>query len=308
MDTVPARIFIIDDVVDNLEILGDLLTFHGYQVETAQGGEQAFKRLQVFRPDLILLDVVMPGMDGFEVCEKLKAEESTSDIPIIFVSSMTDLGSKVKGFEVGAVDYVNKPFQKAEILMRVNTHLTIKRLYRHLEEQNLRLEHLANTDPMTELYNRRYFFRVAEGEFAKAIEAGFPTSVTLIDLDFFKRVNDTYGHLVGDRILIHVAHQIRACCRKQDVLARYGGEEFVLLHPNTGQKDAYELAETIRKTVQETPYDHDTESITVTLSAGVVEMQECEDCSRLDDLLSRADRALYRAKQTGRNRVVPYRN
>jgi diguanylate cyclase (GGDEF)-like protein len=301
-----ANILIVDDVEDNLEILGDLLTFDGYNVQIARSGEGALKLVQESRPDLILLDILMPGMDGFEVCSRLKADEDTKDIPVIFVSSMTDIDSKVRGFKVGGVDYINKPFQHAEILVRVNTHVTMLRLRKHLEEQNAELERLANTDYLTDLYNRRRFFNTAEVEFAEAVRSGDPISITLIDLDHFKQVNDTHGHLVGDRVLVHIAHLIRSNCRKSDVAARYGGEEFAILHPSLDRENAFRVAERIRKEVEANPFLHEKDEIGMTLSAGVVDTRICKDCLRVDDVLSRADVALYRAKDGGRNQVVVF--
>jgi len=306
VDSSNANILIVDDVQDNLEILGDLLTFDGYNVQSAQSGDAALERVQVSRPDLILLDILMPGMDGFEVCERFKADESTKDIPVIFVSSMADIDSKVKGFKVGGVDYINKPFQHAEIVVRVNTHITMLRLRNHLEEQNAELERLANTDYLTNLYNRRCFFHTAETEFSGAMRSGQPVSVTLIDLDHFKQVNDTHGHLIGDRVLIHVAQLIRSHCRASDVAARYGGEEFIILHPSIDRQGAYQVAEGIRKGVESTPFLHEMDEIGVTLSAGVVDTKVGRDLSRIDDVLGLADKALYRAKDAGRNQVVVF--
>ena len=304
MNSIPADILIVDDVEDNLEILGDLLEFDGYNVRKAQSGEEALEQVQASRPDLVLMDILMPGMDGFEVCTRLKAAESTKSIPVIFVSSMTDIDSKVNGFKVGAVDYVNKPFHHAEILVRVNTHITLLRLRKHLEEQNAELERLANTDYLTNLYNRRRFFHVAEEEFAEAIQSGNPISITLIDLDFFKQINDLHGHLVGDRVLVHIAQLIRSLCRVSDVAARYGGEEFIILHPSTDGQKAFQVAERIRKGVAAKPYLRGEEEIGITLSAGIVDTEICKDCPRIDDILALADKALYRAKERGRNQVV----
>jgi diguanylate cyclase (GGDEF)-like protein len=306
LDSPSATILIVDDVEDNLEILGDLLSFDGYNVQTALSGEAALKKVQESRPDLILMDILMPGMDGFETCALLKAEESTKDIPVVFVSSMTDIDSKVNGFKVGGVDYINKPFQHAEILVRVNTHITMLRLRKHLEEKNAELERLANTDYLTNLYNRRRFFQAAEEEFAGSVSSGKPISITVIDLDFFKRVNDMHGHLVGDRVLIHVAKLIRSQCRVSDVAARYGGEEFVILHPSISRHDAYLIVERIRKGVEATPFFREGDEIGVTLSAGVVDTLVCKDCMRIDDVLAKADLALYRAKDAGRNQVVVF--
>jgi len=306
LDPQPATILIIDDVDDNLEILGDLLTFNGHNVHTARSGEAALKLVQEICPDLVLLDILMPGMDGFEVCTRLKANEITRDIPVIFVSSMTDIDSKVMGFKVGGVDYINKPFQHAEILVRVNTHITLLRLREHLELQNAELERLANTDYLTDLFNRRCFFHAAQKRLAGANLCGAPISITLIDLDHFKRVNDTYGHLVGDRVLVHVAQLIRAHCRAYDVAARYGGEEFVILHPAIDSQSAFRVAERIRKEVELTPFLHKREKIGVTLSAGVVDTKGYADCPRIDDMLAMADIALYQAKDAGRNQVIVF--
>jgi diguanylate cyclase (GGDEF)-like protein len=306
VDTSSASILIVDDTKDNLDILRDILMFNGYRVQTARSGEAALKRVQESPPDLILLDILMPGMDGFEVCTRLKASESTKDIPVIFVSSMADIDSKVQGFKVGAVDYINKPFQNAEILARVNMQVTMLRLHRHLEMQNAELERLANTDYLTDLFNRRCFFRSAEKKFSRAVLCGAPISITLIDLDHFKRVNDTHGHLVGDRVLVHVAQLIRAHCRAYDVAARYGGEEFVILHSAVDSQNAFRVVEGIRKAVELTPFLHDKEEICVTLSAGVVDTKARMDCSRIDDVLALADIALYQAKDAGRNQVIIY--
>jgi diguanylate cyclase (GGDEF)-like protein len=306
LNTPSARILIVDDFEDNLEILGDLLTFDGFAVDIARSGEAALKQVQEGHPDLILLDILMPGMDGFEVCNRLKAEESTRDIPVIFVSSMTDIDSKVMGFKVGGVDYINKPFQHAEILARLNTHITLLRLRQRLEEQNAKLERLANTDYLTDLYNRRYFFQAAEEKFISATSNGNPISITMIDLDHFKQVNDTFGHLIGDRVLVHIAQLIRKHCREADVTARYGGEEFIILHPSIDCQTANLVAEEIRKQVEITPFLHEGKEIYMTLSAGVVDTQSCGDCPRIDDLIALADTALYQAKNTGRNQVILY--
>lgn len=306
MESSNANILIVDDVEDNVEILEDLLTFDGHNVQSVRSGEAALKRVRESRPDLILLDILMPGMDGFEVCTRLKADESTRDIPVVFVTSMGDIEYKVKGFKVGGVDYINKPFHHAEILVRVNTHITMLRLRRHLEEQNAELERLANTDYLTNLYNRRRFFQAAEDEFSGSIRSRNPISISLMDLDFFKRINDTYGHMVGDQVLIHIAKIIRMHCRVSDVAARYGGEEFIILHPSIDRQNAFQVAERIRKGVEAKPYISEEDEISVTLSAGVVDTQVRSDVKRIDDILGLADKALYRAKDAGRNRVVVF--
>ena len=300
----PANILIVDDVEDNIEILGDLLTFDGYNVQTARSGESALKRVQESRPDLILLDILMPGIDGYEVCKRLKADPGTNDIPVVFVSSMIDIESKVKGFKSGGVDYINKPFQHAEILVRVNTHITMLRLRKDLEMRNAELERLANTDYLTNLYNRRRFFITAEKIYTEAVRTEYPISITLLDLDYFKQVNDTHGHMIGDQVLIHVAHLIRDYCRENDMAARYGGEEFAILHPNIDGQATFQVVDRIRESVEDTPYVNEANEIGLTLSAGIVDSRVSQDYPRVDDLLSLADKALYRAKDGGRNQVV----
>ena len=306
MDPSNANILIVDDVEDNLEILIDLLTFDGHNVQAVRSGEAALKRVRESRPDLILLDIVMPEMDGFEVCTQLKADESTKDIPVVFVTSMSDIEYKVKGFKVGGVDYINKPFHHAEILVRINTHITMLRLRKHLEEKNAELERLANTDYLTNLYNRRRFFQAAQDEFAGATRSRNPISITLMDLDHFKRINDTHGHLIGDQVLIHIAKLIRSHCRVSDVAARYGGEEFIILHPSIDRQNAFRIAERIRNAVEVTPFSFEGDEIGVTLSAGVVDTQVRRGVKRIDDILGLADKALYRAKDAGRNQVVVF--
>ena len=304
MEAVSTNILIVDDAEDNLEILGDLLAFNGHGVQKAHNGEEALKQVRESHPDLILLDVLMPEMNGFDVCKRLKDDENTRDIPVVFVSSMTDLESKVNGFKVGGVDYINKPFQHAEVLVRVNTHITLQRLRKDLENQNAELVRLANTDYLTDLYNRRRFFQMAESEFSASIQNGNPISFTLIDVDYFKLVNDTYGHLIGDQVLIHIARLIRDYCRKNDMAARYGGEEFAILHPDAEKQVAFNVVEEIRQRVASSPFVFESNEVGVTLSAGIVDTQAQQNYVRVDDYLSMADKALYRAKDGGRNQVV----
>lgn len=301
-----ASILIVDDVEDNIEILGDLLTFDGYNVQTARSGESALKLVQESRPDLILLDILMPGMDGFEVCKRLKSDAKTSDIPVVFVSSMTDIESKVKGFKSGGVDYINKPFQHAEILVRINTHITMLRLRKDLEIRNAELERLANTDYLTNLYNRRRFYRTSDKMFTEATRTGYPISITLLDLDYFKKINDTHGHMIGDQVLVHTANLIRDGCRENDMAARYGGEEFAILHPNVDKFATFQIVEKIRKNVEGFPFTNEENEINVTFSAGVVDLESCKNYPRVDDMLALADKALYRAKDGGRNQVVVF--
>jgi diguanylate cyclase (GGDEF)-like protein len=219
---------------------------------------------------------------------------------------MTNVESKVRGFKIGGVDYVNKPFQHAEILVRVNTHITMLRLRKDLETRNAELERLANTDYLTKLYNRRRFYRTSEKMFKEAMRTGYPISITLLDLDYFKKINDTHGHMIGDQVLIHVARLIRDHCRENDMAARYGGEEFAILHPNVDKSAAFQVVEKIRKNVEGIPFTNEENEIDVTFSAGVVDLESCKNCPRVDDMFALADKALYRAKDGGRNQIVVF--
>lgn len=306
MNTLPANILVVDDVTYNLEILQDLLSFHGHHVEVASNGEEALKFARESHPDLILLDIIMPGMDGYEVCTRLKADDRTRDIPVIFVSSMADVQSTIKGFQAGGVDYIQKPYQEAEILVRVNTHITTLRLRQRLEEKNVELEHLASTDSLTGLSNRRRFFNIAQVEFEASLRTRKPVAITLFDVDHYKMVNDTHGHVVGDRVLAYLGKLIATQARENDVTARYGGDEFVILHPSIDRQSAFQIAENIRKKVEDNPFLNEAQEIRTTISAGIMDTQVCEDSTCFDDVLAKADQALYLAKKAGRNRVVVF--
>jgi diguanylate cyclase (GGDEF)-like protein len=315
-----GSILVVDDTLDNLRLLNDILTRDGYLVRPVPNGKMALSSAQLDPPDLILLDIMMPGMDGFEVCQRLKADERTAEAPVIFLSALSDLTDKVKAFGVGGVDYIIKPFQTEEVLMRVHTHITIRHLQQSLEEKNAQLEleiterkraqeeleRLASTDPLTGLYNRRRFFMLADAEFRKAQRYNRPLSVLVFDVDFFKRVNDTFGHGVGDQALVHVAHLARVTARDADVVARLGGEEFAVLLPETGRLDGRRAAERLRQIIEKTPLQADGHEVKVTVSIGVADNNIDVAADHFDQILTWADRALYIAKDAGRNQVSVY--
>jgi len=315
-----GSILVVDDTLDNLRLLNDLLTRAGYLVRPVPNGKMALSTAQADLPDLVLLDVMMPGMDGFEVCQQLKADEKTAEVPVIFLSALSDLMDKVKAFSAGGVDYIIKPFQAEEVLMRVHTHITIRHLQQSLEEKNAQLEleiserkraqeeleRLASTDPLTNMFNRRRFFMLAEAEFRKAIRYNRPLSVLVFDIDFFKKVNDTYGHGMGDQALIHIAHLTRICARDADVAARLGGEEFAVLLPETSRVDGRRAAERLRQMIEKTPLQVNGQEVPLTVSIGVADNYLEPAPDRFDQILTWADRALYIAKDIGRNQVAVY--
>ncbi len=299
----PARILVVDDVPVNIRLLIDTLNEQNYEVRIAKSGPAALAAIEAEQPDLVLLDVQMPTMNGFQVCCRLKELEETKDIPIIFISALDEIFDKVKAFQVGGIDYITKPFQQEEVVARVNTHLTLRRLQLDLERKNEELIAMANTDPLTGISNRRFFFSLADRELAITTRSTQPLAILMFDVDHFKKVNDTHGHLAGDQVLIKISSLISATLRKSDVFARYGGEEFVILMPNTSEKDAANLSERVRNLIASEPIAAEEKAIPVTISLGLATFLP-DDQTSLVLLIDQADQALYIAKHDGRNRLV----
>jgi len=287
-------ILIIDDTVANLDILGELLK--QYDVIDAISGEDALCALEDIKVDLILLDIVMPNMDGFEVCQKLKSNQTTKDIPVMFITAQTDEYSIEKAYDMGGIDYITKPFKPKELLARVKREL-------QLQELQTKLKLLASTDPMTRLYNRRYFTKISKHTLDLSKREKQNLSIIILDIDKFKNVNDTYGHQVGDDVIIALANKLIEHQRKSDIVCRYGGEEFVILLPNTSSKSSEIVAQKIRKDIEsltiKTPSNINLK-FTISLGASQVDL---ENENNIELALKRADDALYEAKETGRNKV-----
>lgn len=312
-------ILAVDDQQLNLKILQGYLADGGYEVRVAMSGEAALEALQELPSDLVLLDVSMPGMNGFETCERIKTFPELKDVPIIFLSASDEVNDKVKGFLSGGVDYVTKPFQKAELMARVETHLALRNIQRELEDRNLQLEQeistrrlmedmlkrMAMTDYLTGLYNRRHFFDIAQSEIERCRRYKTPVSIIMMDIDHFKLVNDKYGHATGDLVLQVVAKQCRSILRGSDIVVRYGGEEFVALLPNTDAGQAFTAAERLRSNIETTDIIAEGGSLRVTISVGCVGYNG-EEAVTVDELVNKADQALYQAKQAGRNRSIQY--
>lgn len=299
-------ILIVDDTPENLQLLTYLLKSRCYNVHPASNGEEALRLALKEDIDLILLDILMPDADGFEVCRWLKEHPETQDIPIIFLSALNETFDKVKAFEAGGLDYITKPFQAEEVLARVKTHLTLRSLQLELECRNKELAMLANQDGLTHIANRRYFDQRLEHEWHRLAREGGYLSLMMIDIDHFKPFNDHHGHLAGDECLKQIAHVFEQAARRaSDLAARYGGEEFVLLLPNTDPKGAECLAGKIQDELARLQLPHP-ESRTgpfVTCSIGIA----CRVPDRSltsEQFVALADDALYQAKNQGRNRYV----
>lgn len=293
-----AKILIVDDSTTNLMLLGEILTPE-YDVLVATSGEMA---LEIARnpepPDLILMDVKMPGMDGYTACQILKEDNHTRNIPLIFITAMEGSQAETKGFELGAVDYITKPYSAPVVCARVKTHLALKK---HVDL----LENLAFIDGLTGIANRRQFDQQLEKEWRRMMRRNAPLSLLLIDIDHFKKFNDHYGHGAGDDCLRQIAYTIASVIKRPgDLAARYGGEEFAVVLPDTDENGASAVAEVMRLAVNTLKRPHAMSPVAdhITISVGVA-----SDIPRIHqnekDLINAADHALYHAKITGRNRV-----
>lgn len=448
-EDVKGNILIVDDAPENLRLLSRILANNGYAVSTAEDGAQALRQVAENPPEIILLDVNLPGMDGYETCARLKADEGTRHIPVIFVSALDATEDKVRGFRVGGVDYISKPFQLEEVLARVETHLALRRLQCNLQEVNRELEarlddlsrsqeqlrdresklcafvdalpnlsfiydqdgrylevmaneasllrarpeemlgrrirdlmppdvsrmmedairraietrktqvieykiptisgeehwfegrialmetredgsskviftateisqrvalyeevqRLAVQDSLTNCFNRRHFFRLAEQEFQRAVRYHHSLSLVMLDIDHFKKFNDVYGHPAGDKVLCDFVDTCRKGLRSIDIIGRYGGEEFILLLPETGLDGALKVANRLRQALTEIKVSNSEASLAVTVSLGAASYEPGVDgIAAFDDLIRLADESLYDAKAAGRNCVKSRQN
>lgn len=286
-----AQILIVDDEPTNIQLLAACLKSQ-YHIRVAKNGEQCLGLTGVKpQPDLVLLDVGMPGLDGYEVCKRLKEDISTKDIPIIFVTGNDDVREEEYGLQIGAVDYITKPIRPAVVAARVNTHILLK-------QNRDKLELLALRDQLTQLYNRHYLFEVARQKIAQSLRHQYKFSLLMIDIDHFKEINDTHGHLCGDNILKSVANILVDNIRSEDIAARFGGEEFVMLLDRCNSEAAVEKGNRLRMDIETSK----PQGIKITVSIGVAQL--VSDDSSFSSLLNRADQALYLAKERGRNCIV----
>jgi len=294
-----AKILIVDDEKINLDVLVGLLKPY-YRTVASKSGEQAFKRLEIPPlPDLILLDIMMPGMDGYEVCRKLKDDNITRDIPVIFITGKNDEKDEAKGFQAGAVDYITKPFSPLIALARVKTHIELKR-------RGDMLERLAGLDGLTGIPNRRQFDQFLSDEWKRSVRYNHTISLIIMDIDYFKLYNDHYGHAEGDECLKKVARVIsQSMIRSTDLSARYGGEEFACVLPETNYDGAITTAYRIMKSIQKLCIPHEKSHVSdyVTVSIGVASLSP-QQKEKTVDLIEMADKALYKAKGNGRNQIA----
>ncbi len=293
-----AKILIVDDIKANVRLLETHLADH-YECGVAFDGEGGLKMAKQMLPDLILLDIILPDIDGYEVCKRLKSDTKTMNIPIVFLTSLNEIKDETRGLELGAVDYLVKPFRLPIIKARIKNHIELK------QTRDL-LESLASIDGLTGIPNRRNFDRTMQKEWNRAVRHETPLSLVMMDIDYFKLYNDFYGHAMGDSCLKRVAITIkRALNRASDFAARYGGEEFVAILPGCDKDNAVQTAWGIRKAIYDLNIPHETSDTAgcITLSLGVATFHPMQDEKLPLKLITTADEALYRAKEAGRNTV-----
>jgi two-component system cell cycle response regulator len=291
-------VLLIDDSVDVHRLLGARLRHEHISLVTAASGREALDKLAAQTPATILLDLDMPGMDGFELLRKLKDSAATHNIPVIILSGLQGSDEKVTAFDLGAADYVTKPFDMAELRARLRASLRMAHLLKLLADR-------ADVDGLTGLGNRAHFDKRWAEQVAECQRYNQPLTLALLDVDYFKRINDTFGHPAGDEVLQGIAALLMRQCRTPDVTCRYGGEEFALIMPHTGPEDAVGVADRIREAIAGLQWPRHPET-PVTVSIGLVGAAGSEGAGRLtpESWLEAVDRNLYAAKGKGRNRVV----
>jgi two-component system, cell cycle response regulator len=309
-----ANLLLIDDSEVQSSQITESLQRLGYAVQRASSGAEGLRLAREKTPDLVLLDVVMPDIDGFAVCRWLKVNADTRDIPVIMLTVRTAVADRIAGLNIGADDYLAKPFDDQELEARIFAALRVKAAHSDLRTRNQQLETmlhsveaLAITDSLTGLFNRRRFSDVLKREFAVTRRYRNTLSCLLIDIDHFKKINDRFGHDAGDQVLKEVARRIVGSLREVDLAARYGGEEFAVLLPHTSKKDARVVADRLLNNLRKQQFNFGDELVRITASIGCAGNTDVAS-GQAEDLVKAADLALYEAKNGGRNTVVLYRS
>ena len=294
-----GRILVADDSLVVRTVVCDQLEDEGYEVAQAVDGESALAQCAGFRPDAILLDIEMPGLDGHQVLARLKADHDFSDIPVVFLTGRTSTDDMVAGLRAGAHDYLKKPFEPAELLARVGGAVRIKRLQDELRVRNAQLDALSRIDGLTGIFNRRHLDEQLQKECNTGRRHTQPLAILMLDIDHFKLVNDSEGHPAGDRVLQEFALRLTASVRSGGVVGRWGGEEFLVIAPQTNLAEAGMLGERIRAAIADRAVNLGDHDIAVTVSIGCAVGHGAPT-----ELVEQADAALYRSKAEGRNRVT----
>lgn len=295
-------VLVVDDSEDNARLLEYDLSDDQFDVIIALSGDEGLATAVSRRPDIVLLDMRMPGLTGLETLEKLKNFPETEDIPVIMVSANNSDQSIIEALDLGANDYIQKPVIYPVLAARMRTALRLKYTTQKLAEANTALTRLATTDPLTQLCNRGHFFTLAHAEFAKAQRHKRNLSVIMLDVDEFKQINDTYGHAAGDRALDVLSECCREAVRESDLIGRIGGEEFAICCPDADLEGAHAIAERIRENCEAKTIRYEHIEFGFTVSLGITNKTPNDNI--FEHMLSRADRLLYEAKNSGRNRSI----
>lgn len=290
-----ARILIVDDNVGNVQLLREILEEEGYEVSSVDNGLSVLESTHALKPDLILLDIMMSGLDGIGVCRWLQSEPALKGIPILLVTAKADSMDIKRGLDVGAFDYIKKPIDEIEVIARVQSALRFK-------QHRDRLQEMAMKDNLTGLYNHALLIELFEKEIAQHERDRKAISFAMIDIDHFKKINDTYGHQVGDSVLKGLSELLTQSLRKGDIVGRYGGEEFGIILPEAASEGAYRLCDRIRQSIAQTAFSTAKGTIRITVSIGICSRGPTDRTTNME-VVKRADEALYRAKYLGRNRV-----
>lgn len=299
-----ARVLIIDDNQFNADKMRKALEQDSDHVVAVRSRTDAMEQLRQGSYDIVLISLLLEQEDGLRVCSHIRSVEETRSIPLLLVTEDGDMARVARGLDIGASDYVLRPIEASELRARVRTQVRRKRYQDRLRQNFERSLNMALTDSLTGLYNRRYLMAHLGSLVQKAHETGKPLSVAMFDIDRFKSVNDTHGHAVGDDVLKELANRVNRNVRGFDLTARLGGEEFIVVMPDTPTDTAMMVAERLRQKIAEVPFPVGAQAVAlpVTVSIGVTTLESASD--RPDDLLNRADTALYAAKNAGRNRVI----
>lgn len=295
-----ARILIVDDSPTSVHIFKKTLENEQHDVFISYDGLNIDKIIKDNDIDIVLLDVVMPNVNGFDILQLLQSTEQTKDIPVIMITSLTSGEHVKKALDYGALDYIRKPFEPIELIARVNSALRL------MSKQSQLLE-TSKKDALTTLYNRRFFNTSIEQLISNKNNHQNGIALSMIDCDHFKRINDTFGHTSGDEVLVSVSDVLKKSIRSSDFAYRYGGEEFCLIFPNTTFLQAYAIVERIRIFIENIPFTFDNQSVTITVSCGISHTV-LRDSKSSQTLLNEADAALYEAKRNGRNRIECFGN
>ncbi len=296
------KVLLVDDDTDNLKIVKKLLEKEGYTVEAVDSGAKGLQAIDAFRPDLILLDVNMPGMDGLETIQLLKRKQNT--VAVVFVTANTTTDDVIRGLDAGALDYIAKPFSGMELLARVRAQLRVKKLQDDLREANLKLKSLVEIDDLTGLYNMRSVYEKLDQEIERGRRYGHGIAAIMLDMDHFKGVNDNHDHLFGSFVLSEVGKIIKKNIRTHDFAARYGGDEFLICLSQTSEEGAKLFCERLRSVLEANTFKHNGDEMKLTASMGCAIIVNGQSLIDGRSLVRHADHGLYQSKEEGRNRIT----